>query len=116
MLEEMMIFVTFEVLGIHCYPEAPEDVAYLRHPHRHIFKYKVGIEVEHDNRAVEFHQFKKWCLGWYGENNNNNNKSCEMLARELATKIHHQYNPVKIEIEVWEDGECGARLVQFRRQ
>jgi len=40
------IWVRFQREGIHCYPDAAinpnlEDVAFLAHPHRHIFHFEV---------------------------------------------------------------------------
>ena len=54
---ETLIFVKFALPGIHCYPDAPDDVSYLRSPHRHLFHFKVGVPVNHANREIEFHQF-----------------------------------------------------------
>jgi len=110
--EELMIFVTFALPGIHCYPEAPEEVSYLRSPHRHMFGFKVGVNVTHANRDIEFHMFKNWCIKQYGASLELNNKSCEMIAQELATLVRTTWGTPRIEIEVWEDQECGARLTQ----
>jgi len=60
------IWVTFKKEGIHKYPAALEDpkledVSFLGYPHRHIFHFKVWIEVFHDDRDIEFIQFKD---GW----------------------------------------------------
>ena len=54
------IWVTFSKTGMHRYPEAPEDVSYLRHPHRHKFLFKATVTVEHDDREIEFHQMQAW--------------------------------------------------------
>ena len=51
------IWVTFQKEGIHKYPDAPDEVEFLRYPHRHIFKFKVQIDVEHDDRDIEFFIF-----------------------------------------------------------
>ena len=63
------IWVTFKKEGIHKYPAALEDpalatgdeydVSFLGYPHRHIFHFKVAIEVFHDDRDIEFIQFKR---------------------------------------------------------
>ena len=65
-----MIWVTFRKEGIHKYPAALEDpalatgdeydVSFLGYPHRHIFHFKVGITVTHNDRDIEFIQFKRW--------------------------------------------------------
>ena len=48
------IWVKFEVIGFHCYPDAPEQVAYLRERHRHKFGFTVSMPVTHNEREVEF--------------------------------------------------------------
>jgi hypothetical protein len=65
-----MIWVTFRKEGIHKYPAALDDpklatgdeydVSFLGYPHRHIFHFKVWIEIFHDDRDIEFIQFKRW--------------------------------------------------------
>lgn len=103
------IWVTFQVPGIHCYPDAPEDVAYLRNPHRHMFGFKVAISVLHDNREIEFHQFKNWLTALYSSGcMKADHKSCEMLSDELAEVIAFKYPRREFEITIDEDGECGS--------
>ncbi|QRE00068.1 hypothetical protein [Burkholderia phage BCSR5] len=107
------IYVTFQRKGYHFYPNAPEDVAYLRDRHRHLFKFRIQIEVHHDNREIEFHQFLNMVEGWYEDGTLElNHKSCEMIADDLAKRLdqHYQGDRVKRDliIEVSEDGECGA--------
>ena len=110
------IWVTFQKEGIHCYPDAatnPQlaDVAFLSHPHRHIFHFRVGIAVAHNDRDIEFIQFKRWLENLYSGNILNlDHKSCEMIGEELFTKIAEKYPSRRIEIEVSEDGENGATL------
>lgn len=105
------IFVTFQRAGIHCYPNAPEDVMYLRVPHRHLFKFKVTIEVRHEEREIEFHQFLNWVEGLYNTDILLlNDKSCETIALDLYKEISSRYPGRFIEIEVSEDGENGAVL------
>ncbi len=64
------IFVTFQREGIHCYPAAASepslaDVSFLGSPHRHIFHFRVDIEIFHNDRDIEFIQFKRWCESLY---------------------------------------------------
>lgn len=111
------IWVTFEKEGIHKYPAALEDpkladVSFLGYPHRHVFKFKVGIEVFHDDRDIEFIQFKRWLEQLYIENTLQlDYKSCEMLSDDLARAIACEHPGRKIEIEVSEDGENGSYAV-----
>jgi hypothetical protein len=108
------IWVTFRKEGIHRYPEAariPEldDVSFLSHPHRHIFHFKVGIEVTHDNRDIEFIQFKRWLEALYNDQTLELNfKSCEMISDDLYTAISNKYPDRTVFIEVSEDGENGS--------
>jgi hypothetical protein len=103
------IWVTFALPGIHRYPNAPDDVAYLRDPHRHLFKFRVTVNVLHNDREIEFHQFLNFCTSQYATGTLQlNYKSCEMLAEELITVLSEKYKNRLFEVEVSEDGECGA--------
>ena len=113
------IWVTFKKEGIHKYPAALDDpklatggwddVSYLGYPHRHIFHFRVGIEVFHDDRDIEFIQFKRWLESLYGDDIIAlDYKSCEMISDDLAEQINAKYPNRKIEITVSEDGENGA--------
>lgn len=117
-----IIWVTFQREGIHQYPDAatnpalatggPDDVSFLAHPHRHMFHFRVGIEVSHSDRAIEFIQFKRWCETLFNTGILQlNYKSCEMIAEDLYEQIATRYPDVHIEIDVSEDGENGAHLV-----
>lgn len=114
-----LIWVTFKKEGIHKYPAALndpklatggwDDVSFLGHPHRHIFHFRVGIQVFHDDRDIEFIQFKRWLERLYSEGTLTlDYRSCEMVSDELADHINRQYPKRTIEIEVSEDGENGS--------
>lgn len=109
-----MIWVTFKKEGIHRYPAALEDpkladVSFLGHPHRHTFHFRVSIEVFHDDRDIEFIQFKRWLTSLYESGTLQlDYKSCEMLSDELAQKISDTYPDRRVMIEVSEDGENGS--------
>lgn len=107
------VWVTFQKEGIHCYPDAPEGVEFLRHPHRHMFQFKVQIQVFHDDRDIEFILFKRELEGLYSDGTLElDHKSCEMMADELYTYIAKAYPNRDVTIEVSEDGENGA-LVEW---
>ena len=120
-----MIWVTFKKEGIHKYPAALEDpklatgdeydVSFLGYPHRHIFHFKVAIEVFHDDRDIEFIQFKRWLENMYSEGTLKlDYKSCEMISDDLFVAIAKRYPGRKIEIDVSEDGENGSHAVYER--
>ena len=115
------IWVTFSKEGIHKYPAALEDpnlatgdwddVSFLGYAHRHIFHFRVAIDVFHDDRDIEFIQFKRWLEGLYNSNTLElNHRSCEMIAEELAQQINNKYPGRDIEITVAEDNENGATM------
>jgi hypothetical protein len=121
-----MIWVTFRKEGIHMYPAAATDpklatgdmydVSFLGTPHRHIFHFKVSIEVFQDDRDIEFIQFKRWLEKCYNDGILElNHKSCEMIARELNATITARYAGRKTIIDVSEDGENGATLTFFNQ-
>ena len=120
--DKSMIWVTFRKEGIHMYPAAATDpklatgdeydVSFLGTPHRHIFHFKVYIAVTHDDRDIEFIQFKRWLEKCYSDGTLElNHKSCEMIARELNDIIIARYPGRKTSIDVSEDGENGAVLM-----
>lgn len=113
---KLSIVVRFQVEGWHFWPGAPDQHAYLRHSHRHMFHVEATLPVTSENREVEFillrRQMKFWIeqLGgvhstealcddiphWLGA------VSCESLAHRLLGRFKLS------RCEVWEDGENGA--------
>jgi len=113
------IFVTFQKEGIHCYPAAATDpalatgdeydVSFLGSPHRHIFHFRVAIDVFHNDRDIEFIQFKRWLENLYKDSILAlDYKSCEMMADDLYVQIAGRYPGRNITIEVSEDDENGC--------
>lgn len=108
------IWVTFQREGIHCFPAAASDpkladVAFLAHPHRHMFHFRISIDVHHDDRELEFIQFKRWLESLYVNTVLQlNYNSCEMIADDLYVQIATKYPNRDVWIEVSEDGENGC--------
>lgn len=121
MTNRNMIWVTFHKEAIHKYPAAltdPElatgdeyDVSFLGYPHRHIFHFRVSIAVTHNDRDIEFIQFKRWLESLYSSDQEIlqlDYKSCEMISDDLHTTIANRYPGREIWIEISEDGENGS--------
>jgi len=117
------IWVTFRKEGIHRYPAADTDpalatgdeydVSFLASPHRHMFHFRVWIDVWHNDRDIEFIQFKRWLENLYRDATLSlDYKSCEMMADDLYNQIAARYPDRVIWIDVSEDGENGA-LIQY---
>ena len=134
---QRQIWVTFRHEGIHCYPAAATDpqlatgdrydVSFLGYPHRHMFHFRVSIEVFHDDREIEFIQFSRWLQRLYSVGTDEagseaghtvlalDYKSCEMIADDLFLEIRKRYGSQReVHIEVSEDGENGC-VVTFPR-
>ncbi len=121
-----MIWVTFRKEGIHKYPAALDDpalatgdeydVSFLGYPHRHIFHFKVGITVTHNDRDIEFIQFKRWLENLYKEDILAlDYKSCEMIADDLYLHINSKHPGREVHIDVSEDGENGAHIEYYAK-
>jgi hypothetical protein len=121
---QRQIWVTFRKEGIHCYPAAATDprlntageydVAFLANPHRHIFHFRVSIDVWHNDRDIEFIQFKRWLESLYSGNGSVlalDYKSCEMIADDLYIQINSRYPGRHVIISVSEDDENGCEIV-----
>jgi hypothetical protein len=114
-----MIWVTFRKEGIHRYPAAATDpalatgddydVSFLANEHRHIFHFRVWISVTHNDRDIEFIQFKRWLENLYKDSILTlDHKSCEMMSDDLYDMISQKYPDREVWIEVSEDGENGS--------
>jgi hypothetical protein len=121
------IFVRFQKEGIHKYPAAATDphlatgdeydVSFLATPHRHIFHFEVAIEVFHNDRDIEFIQFKRWLENQYSQGILAlDYKSCEMISDDLYEVIATRYPDRVITITVSEDNENGATIYYNRTQ
>ena len=121
------IFVRFQKEGIHKYPAAATDpnlatgdeydVSFLATPHRHIFHFEVSIEVFHNDRDIEFIQFKRWLENQYSQGILAlDYKSCEMISDDLYEVIATRYPNRNIAIQVSEDNENGATIIYNTRQ
>ena len=127
MENKSFIWVTFQKEGIHRYPGADTDptlatedwldVSFLGVPHRHIFHFRLEMEVFHDNRDVEFILLKRELEALYGSGILKLDfMSCEMIAEELLAYLKNQYAGRDCTIIVSEDNENGCELVYERHR
>lgn len=105
---EIIVTTSFE--GFHCWPDAPQEVGFLRNEHRHVFVVKSTFLVAHQDRSLEFFVVRRQIdeqicaiktdmpVGTW---------SCEMWAIELLNRF-----PSMNACEVWEDDENGARVTR----
>lgn len=59
MIEAVYVEALVRVPGVHCWPAAPEHVAHLRDPHRHLFVIRARklVRAADDGRQIEFITF-----------------------------------------------------------
>ncbi len=104
----IMVWITAQFEAYHCWLGAPDDVAFLRNMHRHIFHVKLGVEVTGDNREIEFFQLQRQVeefinKTWAGTESTT---SCEMMAMVLRGRFNACL------VEVSEDRENGATVIK----
>jgi hypothetical protein len=122
--EAMLITIKNKFEGIHQYHGAPEEVSFLKHPHRHMFYVECEIEVFHNDRELEFIMVQRDLDKYLSTSSKLENSSCELIAREikrylkdkypLPTELLYQSNRLRthrrINVKVLEDNENGAYL------
>jgi hypothetical protein len=106
------IVVKTRAEGFHNWPDAPDEVAFLRANHRHEFHYELEIEVDHNDRELEFILVKRW-LDSVIPRGELGHQSCEMIATAILEAAAKKYGVVRfISVGVFEDGENGAFVRQ----
>lgn len=105
------ISVKFEWEGLHRWKDAPEQVAFLKNWHRHIFKASAVIQVHHDDRELEYFMvldvIKKEILPFIELSETLS--SCEQKAKFIANGLINVYgNDRSYIVSVFEDGENGS--------
>ena len=108
------VIVKLSVDGLHNWPDAKKifpEVGFLSDIHRHMFHFKVQLEVFHDDREVEFIQFKRELESLYDSGTMQADfKSCEMMADDLYEYINDHYPGRGCIIDISEDGENGCQI------
>ena len=113
------IKVSFQKEGVHFFPGADtnpkyatgdwDDVSFLGYPHRHMFHFYVTLGVTHNDRDVEFIQFKRELLRCFDNGVIQlDHQSCEMIGESLINYIEEHYPNRAVQVEVYEDNENGG--------
>lgn len=93
--------VRSQFVGWHKWKDAPDDVAFLRDFHRHVFKVELVVPVRHGDREVEFFTLQKQLDGFLARNYAGRKflESCEQIAKQIGLIFQAH------EVTVSEDGE-----------
>ena len=94
--------VRSQFVGWHKWTDAPDNVAFLRDFHRHVFKVELVVPVRHGDREVEFFTLQKQLDGFLARNYAGRRflESCEQIAENIGVNFLNSY-----EVTVSEDGE-----------
>lgn len=111
----MEVYSKNQFEGFHRWKDAPEEVAYLRDCHRHIFKIKTTIAVTFADRDVEFimaqHRINEIIKSWDEVDEKERELwSCETMAIKILTELHKIYPNREMSCDISEDGENGAKV------
>lgn len=106
------INVNWQFEGLHSYPNAPEDVSFLRNRHRHLFKCSVKIQVFHNERELEYFQVQSILKAHFFDRSYNDH-SCEQIAISILDFLKVIFYQREIIIEVSEDGE-NSSIVEYK--
>ena len=111
------VWATTQIESWHRWVDAPEQYAYLRNSHRHMFHVKVELSVDGLDREVEFidlkHRVGKWCEDLQSTSEFASGTSCEHMARYVLDAVDEYYGPDRgIIVTVSEDGENGATVIK----
>ena len=116
------VFIKTRFEALHYYAEAPNEVVFLKYPHRHVFHVEVKIEVFHNEREIEFIMLKRFVdskilADWKTKEDGSDSEglpfSCETIAEVIIKKITDRFfmddnTPRSIVVTVSEDDENGA--------
>lgn len=100
--------------GFHCWPAAPDKVAFLRDLHRHKFGVEVTFEVTHPDRQLEFFIVQEAVNVAIHKSlipamRANSSMSCEMIGEHLFNCLKLANFDVR-SVAVDEDGENSAKV------
>lgn len=109
-MKKIFIEVRFQFEGHHHWLNAPNEVAFLRSYHRHMFHGRARIEVSHGDRDLEFilvkRDLEKHIQDDFGPDLGE--QSCEQIADRLCLYLMSKYGVHNLEVEISEDGENGS--------
>lgn len=106
------IIVKTQFEACHRWPDAPDEVAFLRNLHRHMFFVEAELAVSHNDRELEFFIVKDRIRNFLTAlmleyaNAGNDTFSCEDIAEAVLSEIEAK------SVTVYEDNENGARVAK----
>jgi len=101
----------------HKWVDAPDTEKFLRNTHRHIFYVETKIQVEGDDRELEYFAVKKMITVLIDQFivGSEETESCEMIAEYIVDRLEIKYPNSRIEVSVLEDNENGSEINNYER-
>ena len=112
-MNKTFIIVRFQYEGFHFWKDAPNEVDFLRKPHRHLFHAEVQLPVIHNDRQLEFFIVKRFLQNFVDSTFDFDlgQKSCEMMCEEILIAVQKKFGLQKgVSVYVSEDGENGSMV------
>lgn len=122
--KDTTVFITTSFVGFHRWPDAPDEVSFLRDRHRHVFHVKV--ELRHrpadGERSIEYLMFKDAVdflinTDLKDDLEAHDTWSCEEMALRLGRLIIDRHadediemKPGTVDVTISEDGENGSKV------
>ncbi len=118
MKKNTFVYVKTTFEGMHYWANAPEEVKFLRNPHRHLFYVTAMFQVDHPDRELEFfilqrklNELVKYYTYKPGIEESIRPLSCEQFADLFFQYFcNTKYNIVSVDVS--EDNENGARVMK----
>lgn len=111
MTSNRQIFVSFTVEGIHRWPDAKDDVAFLAAPHRHIFNIRISYQEVSNDVAVTRDELLETAKSNFNDRDWGTN-SCEQVASNLAEALVGKYKRT-MTVEIGTTGNEFGAYVEF---
>lgn len=111
---ERYITVKHQYEGFHWYADAPDQVAFLKNRHRHMFHVEATLEVFHDDRELEFFIVKDTLIRQILPFTAllDNLGSCEQQAERIIEGLINAYGEKRrISVTVSEDNESSGQVI-----
>ena len=105
-MKKLFIKVKNQFDDVHCYPNAPKEVNFLKNMHRHTFMLESMIQIFHEDRELEFYIVKDYIDSIIPKLKQLvNGKSCENIAVFVLNELKLKYgNNRYYKISCSEDG------------
>ena len=105
------VYTYNEILGSHCWPDAPDQFYWLRDDHVHHFEITCLWSVEGPDRELEIFklqdQIKRFVYGMFPARHFTGCDFGTLSCEEIGEKIMSHFEPI-IQIKVLEDGKGGG--------